>query len=197
MVLPYVETAARHGLAAGYQGMFRPQDPISRSELGVMLARILWDCEEMETYGDFLASLAEQPQDMQDVPDWVEEAVRAVHGSGLMIGDDRGLFDPTGMATRAQAAMVVFRSMERVGSRVVKKRLCGEVDWSDLEGGHFQLLTCPAGGGPPTYVLIPHDGRVQALLEDALGRTVIIHALYQDEMSMHMTGPVLTVLKVE
>ncbi|MBE3555339.1 MAG: S-layer homology domain-containing protein [Thermicanus sp.] len=44
---------------------------------------------------------------------WAKEAVENAVKNGLMVGKSRQIFDPKGFATRAEAAAVIFRIMEK------------------------------------------------------------------------------------
>ncbi|HWI65261.1 MAG TPA: S-layer homology domain-containing protein, partial [Symbiobacteriaceae bacterium] len=101
----YVETAARLGLVRGSDGQFRPDDPVTREELAVMIIRAL-GLEQAVPTADPL-----QLQDLNQTADWSHKAVLLALENGLMRGVSSVAFDPQGVATRAQAAAVVLRAL--------------------------------------------------------------------------------------
>jgi hypothetical protein len=105
----YVETAARLGLVQGADGQFRPNDPVSRQEMAIMLLRAMG--ESGLAQGD--ASLAYD--DVDSVADWALGYVARASELGLMQGTGPGIFAPLGAATRAQAAVVLLRALEIMG----------------------------------------------------------------------------------
>lgn len=53
--------------------------------------------------------------DASSIPAWAESGVRSLLGDGLMTGFPNGSFEPDGISTRAQAAMVIARYLRFVG----------------------------------------------------------------------------------
>jgi arabinogalactan endo-1,4-beta-galactosidase len=104
--------AARAARAAGIAtgdaaGRFRPHDPITREEMAVMLARAAG-------YAADAASLplpADTPaySDAGQISPWARDAVLRVTALGLMRGLPDGGFHPLGPATRAEAALTLYR----------------------------------------------------------------------------------------
>ena len=84
---------------------------VSRQQLAVML----WRCAKLNgTLGGGSGSLAAFP-DRADVADWALEAMTWAVGQGLINGED-GKLNPDGPVTRAQAAQMLVRFLERDGS---------------------------------------------------------------------------------
>ena len=52
--------------------------------------------------------------DSGSVADWAEAAMSWANGEGLINGHENGLIDPTGTATRAQAASILTRFDQNV-----------------------------------------------------------------------------------
>lgn len=50
-------------------------------------------------------------KDMDDVSQWAKDAVKNVIKSGIMIGDDKGYFNPKDYCTRQELAVIVSRLM--------------------------------------------------------------------------------------
>ena len=103
-----VRWASASGVVTGYaDGTFHPNDPITRQQL----AAILW------RYAGSPA--AESGTDFADEAAIAAYAVTAVdwaRDTGVITGRDGNRFDPSGRATRAQAAVILHRYLELLGS---------------------------------------------------------------------------------
>lgn len=105
----YVAWVSYEGLVLGDdQGNFRPNAPISRQELAMMIARI-----------DGIAETAGSMSfgDAADIAGWARAAVYTVYSQDLMQGDDQGNFRPRANITRAEVATVINRMLGRLDSR--------------------------------------------------------------------------------
>lgn len=84
---------------------FKPQDPITREQMckmiGIALESVLGKTLSGEGAKTFL--------DDTDISAWAKEWVNKCSAEGLIAGLDTGCFDPSGQATRAQAATVLIR----------------------------------------------------------------------------------------
>ena len=184
-----VETAARLGLVSGSDGKFRPDDPVTREEMATLMLRSM---------GAERQSLAENSatmpfKDLQQISSWASEAVNSAWSMGLMQGVSGEYFQPRGTATRAQAAVVVLRVMERMGLVTSTSVVEGIVKISELEGRHFELINC--AGGNTSYVLVPVSSEVSNQLEALADQNAQITGLLEQGVSQYMTGPVLKVIR--
>ena len=98
---PGAAWAAQSGIVKGYDnGNFGPNDPATREQLAVMLfgyAKYLG----LSTGGrDSLNSF----QDSSEVSSWARDAVAWAVDSGIISGKDNNRLDPSGIASRAEAA---------------------------------------------------------------------------------------------
>lgn len=101
---PWVQRAVNAGLVSGYDDhTFRPNLPVKRQELAVMLARVLGAVAA----GNPLAVSAYA--DSSHLEPWAVEPVEAVVGAGIMQGTDGNLLAPLNSATRAEAVAMVLR----------------------------------------------------------------------------------------
>lgn len=107
----YVETAYRLGLILGSGGKFRPDDPVTRQEMSVMMVRALGLEQEARAAAEAPLRFADAGQ----VADWARGHVAVAVQTGLLRGMTPEAFAPAGQATRAQAAVVVMRAMDRLG----------------------------------------------------------------------------------
>ena len=98
------------GVAEGDgDGTFRPTDSVTRQEF----AQMLYNYASYKGY-DLTASgdLSTFP-DSRKIADWAQTAMSWANGNGLINGHDNGLIDPTGTATRAQAASILMKFRQR------------------------------------------------------------------------------------
>ena len=98
---PFVTWAAQYGITGGTgEGTFSPNALITRQQMAVFFVKYF------ETMGvDYAtgANITTQPGDLDQVADWAKDAVLKLWKQGLLSGDGKN-FDPTGDASRAQAA---------------------------------------------------------------------------------------------
>jgi len=92
-----IRWAASQKIVTGADGMFRPNDPVTRQDLAVMLAR--WQQAE----GVVLDQTGEAPAfaDNDQIAAYAAESVYLMQKAGVINGID-GSFQPKGTATRAQ-----------------------------------------------------------------------------------------------
>lgn len=92
-----IRWAAAQKIVTGADGMFRPNDPVTRQDLAVMLAR--WQQAE----GVVLDQTGEAPAfaDNDQIAPYAAESVYLMQKAGVINGID-GSFQPKGTATRAQ-----------------------------------------------------------------------------------------------
>jgi hypothetical protein len=112
-----VKWAAEHGIVEGLGGgLFAPDSSISRQDLAVILARYLEylgiDIIVTEEYVDFA--------DEAEISDYARNAVQLLNKLGIINGkganaDGQALIDPSGEATRAEAAAMLHRFIEALG----------------------------------------------------------------------------------
>lgn len=61
-----------------------------------------------------MADKKQKIKDMDDVAPWAKDAVQSVVEAGIMIGDDKGRFNPTSPITRQEVAVVVDRLLQKI-----------------------------------------------------------------------------------
>jgi len=97
--------AADNEVVTGYNGLFRPNDNVTRQELAAILYR----------YAGFavieLPVLREYPgfDDDSIIADYAKDAVQALYEAEVINGRPGNVFDPKGNATRAEAAAMLHR----------------------------------------------------------------------------------------
>lgn len=110
-----VETASRNGAIPQQESAFRPNDPITREEMAVMLVRALGYAPISGLAQDLLFPF-------QDVESNVGYLVMA-YELGLMKGKSGVAFEPEKVTTREQAATVLVRVYDRLHAATPK--VCG------------------------------------------------------------------------
>ena len=99
------------GVAEGDgDGTFRPTDSVTRQEFAQMLYNYAkYKDYDLSAQGDFSTF-----PDSGNIAGWAETAMSWANGEGLINGHENGLIDPTGTATRAQAASILTRFDQNV-----------------------------------------------------------------------------------
>lgn len=89
---------------------FSPERPITREQMACLMVRY---AELVEA--DFLNAEGENKlADFSAVSDYAKGSVEAIARTGLMIGDNNGMFNPRKQASRAEAAMVFMRLKQKL-----------------------------------------------------------------------------------
>ena len=136
----YIEAAAKLGIVNGADGLFRPDDLVSRAEAAAMMQRC------MGVLG--MTEANRQPQQFSDnyaIPRWAVEAVKYISGrtdqSGQPImGGANGKFSPQGSYTIEQAILSLGRMQS---SLQVTEVAAG---WRDAPGYDSVTLALTFGG---------------------------------------------------
>lgn len=97
---------AARGIIGGYgNGMFGPNDNITREQLAVMLWRYAGSPAAMERKLYFA--------DADKASSWALEALCWATEEGLINGKGGDILDPTGPATRAETAQILMNFLSR------------------------------------------------------------------------------------
>ncbi|MCR2806795.1 S-layer homology domain-containing protein [Paenibacillus soyae] len=102
-----IAAAVQAGILQGYEdGTLRPNERVNRAEMIVMLLR---------AYPPPGNESAAQPpfEDGTDIPDWAESAVASACAMGIIEGRGDGRLEPAASATRAEAAALLIRMLDR------------------------------------------------------------------------------------
>lgn len=136
----YIEIAARLGIVNGTNGLFRPNDPVSRAEAAAMMQR----CMNVLGYSE----ANQQPQQFHDnyeMPRWAVPAIKYisgrtdVNGQSIMGGSD-GEFNPLGTYTVEQAILSLRRMQSSLAVTAVAD------GWREAPGYDSVQLTLTFGG---------------------------------------------------
>jgi hypothetical protein len=101
-----VEAAYRHGALTDQQETFRPDEPITREELAVMLVRAMG-------YGSIAGLAQDLPMPFRDVTTNTGYITMA-YDLGLMSGTSADTFSPDRAATREQVAVILTRLYDQL-----------------------------------------------------------------------------------
>ena len=103
---PYIEWGRQNSVILGVgENSFEPDRPVTRQELAAILHR----------YADFAGFVlpVKQPYaqflDDNDIADYAKTPVQALFSAGVIGGRPGNLFDPKGIATRAETATMLHR----------------------------------------------------------------------------------------
>ncbi|MBR6807459.1 MAG: S-layer homology domain-containing protein [Clostridia bacterium] len=107
-----VKWAVEKGLVTGYtDGSFKPNAPIQRQELAKITVLFL-ESKGVLTNINSSVSFA----DRLSFPEWSREYIEKLGTCGLMIGDEKGNFNPNSNTSRAEIATLVTRILPLLSS---------------------------------------------------------------------------------
>ena len=95
---------ANQGIMKGFDGQMRPEDPVTREETLVMMARAL----QMKPSNGKAVSF----EDMDSVSDWARDAVQAMAENGFIHGFEDGTFRPGENMSRAGSVTVINNTIK-------------------------------------------------------------------------------------
>jgi hypothetical protein len=105
---PYVELAAEHGLINGYgNGSFQPDQPVNRQEMVVMVIKAMGLQQVAQTSTEDTLDY----QDKDKIPGWARGSVEIASRKGFLDNIAVGYFTGERLASRAEAAVVVYRML--------------------------------------------------------------------------------------
>lgn len=108
---PYVAWAAKYGVTLGTgSGAFSPGAYVDRQQMAVFFVRYFETFQVNYGSGTLVSTI---PADLDSVSSWARDAVLKLWRQGIFVGEG-GNFNPTGLATRAQAATLCYRTDEAV-----------------------------------------------------------------------------------
>ena len=106
---PYVNWAAEKGIVSGTTATtFAPDSAVTRQEMAVIMANYA----KALGYNVPKTREAVTFADNANIASWAKDAVKTMQMAGIINGKDSNKFDPTGTATRAEAAAVLHRYVE-------------------------------------------------------------------------------------
>ena len=137
-----VRWARSSGVVKGYEGtnLFGPNDPVTREQLAVMVARFASAISHINTSSTG-AALAAKP-DAASVSDWAHDAVAWSVDQGILGG--ASIIDPQGTATRCQGCKMLSIAHKIIGNQDASH---GEasVHFIDVGQGDSEFIELPNG----------------------------------------------------
>jgi len=114
-----ISTMSNAGIINGSNGQFRPNDPVTRAEFAAMIARFFteYDPGDMSAFADIEGN-------------WAEDYINLIAEFGWIQGAGNGSFNPNELMTRAEAAAIVTRMLNRVLDST-DDLLAGRTRWPD------------------------------------------------------------------
>lgn len=109
----FIGAAVKAGIITGYSdGSFKPNKSITREEMAMMMMRAM-------NYSDYRTTLTFAPEKyLQKFKDYKQiqavDAVAKLLNEGIIQGVSANAFQPKGQATRAQAAVMLQRLLEKI-----------------------------------------------------------------------------------
>lgn len=101
--VPYVVYCEQKGIIKGNEkGEFRPNDKITRQDIAVMIQRMV--------FADYEGGQNLAFNDNSAISDYAAAAVGCLYNEGIVKGDDNNNFNPKNNSTRAEAAVMVYRT---------------------------------------------------------------------------------------
>ncbi|UQZ84347.1 Endo-1,4-beta-xylanase A precursor [Paenibacillus konkukensis] len=110
---PYVAAAVKSGLVNGREeGKFDPNGQITRAEMATIAARALQSVNGAKAASDVDAAL-KAFTDADSIHESLKAGVALSVGEGIIVGEDNNKFNPNADSTRAQAAVVIYRLLNK------------------------------------------------------------------------------------
>lgn len=98
----YIMLGTENAYVSGYpDGTFRPDEYISRQDIALIISRAV--------EGDKLDSISLPFSDSELISDYSLSGVKKAYGLGIIHGKPDNEFDPKGLATRSEAAAIIYR----------------------------------------------------------------------------------------
>ena len=98
-----------------YQGAFNGELPITREEMAVLTQYVYQYTRTILTNKPVKENKKQTFTDTDKISDWAKTSVVQAVANGFMDGMDNNLFNPGYTATRAQAATVILRVLNKIG----------------------------------------------------------------------------------
>ncbi|WP_195575016.1 polysaccharide lyase family 8 super-sandwich domain-containing protein [Paenibacillus sp. 1001270B_150601_E10] len=104
---PFINALAKAGYTSGFEdGTFRANNDITRTEVVVMIVRVLG--LELNPNADLMFNDADQ------VPAWAKPYIAAAEKAGLIKGNGDGTFNPMTSTTRAEAVTMILAMLSHM-----------------------------------------------------------------------------------
>ncbi|MCM3207910.1 Ig-like domain-containing protein [Paenibacillus illinoisensis] len=110
----YIGAATKAGIITGYKdGTFKPSNLITREQMAVMMVRVMDYAKQSPTLRNSAAATLSKFKDNKKIQS--KEIVAQAVQEGIIQGITTNTFQPAGSATRAQAAVMLKRVLNKIG----------------------------------------------------------------------------------
>ncbi|WP_171653305.1 S-layer homology domain-containing protein [Paenibacillus foliorum] len=110
---PYVAAAVKSGLVNGRTDTkFDPNGKITRAEMATIAARALTTVNQLNPVSDVNGAL-KGFSDASSINDSLKAGVALSAAQGIIVGEADGTFNPNSDSTRAQAAVIIYRLLNK------------------------------------------------------------------------------------
>jgi len=112
---PFVAWATENGIVSGYgNGLFGPNDDISREQIALLLYKYAKYSGYDVSIGSGSLDVLNGFSDADSVSSWATDAANWAASAGLINGKPGNIFDPKGIATRAEVAAIMQRFITKI-----------------------------------------------------------------------------------
>ncbi|WP_168735706.1 S-layer homology domain-containing protein [Cohnella fermenti] len=162
-----VRMAAKHVIEGVDDARFEPQGAVTRAEFAAMLVRLLGIGQPADVGA--AVEFADVRHDS-----WYADAVEAAAQAGLVAGRSDGEFDPQGVVTRQEMAVMVVRAYEFKAGHPPTGATISEFTDADQVGAWAREAVAAAGAAD----LLRGRGDGQFAPQDSLTRAESVQVLY-------------------
>jgi hypothetical protein len=112
-----VETAYAQGLVSGIgERKFAPQEKITREQMAALIARALKSAgKDVDLTDEQAGALLENYADQSLISGWARQALAEAVHAGILKGRTAATLDPRGLATRAEAVVMLKNLLDAAG----------------------------------------------------------------------------------
>ncbi|MDD6485019.1 MAG: S-layer homology domain-containing protein [Clostridiales bacterium] len=114
MIASYKAVIIEEEGRAVYSGAFNGDLPVTREEMAVLTQNVYQYCITYETVGNLLKAAELNFEDKDEISPWALQCVKLTVAEGFMEGMNGNVFDPKATATRAQAATIMGRIIDKL-----------------------------------------------------------------------------------
>lgn len=101
-----IERWSNYGIIQGSEGLFRPDSPITRGEMAVIIDRVMkYQVKSLNSFNDLDST-------------WYTDAILGANKAGIILGNN-GLVRPTDLITREEAAVMLGRALHISESDII------------------------------------------------------------------------------
>lgn len=130
----YLLSAVERGIISTKDKNFRPNQPIKRVDMTAMVVKALG----LQKQAELMMNYKLRFDDSIDIPYWAVGYVAVASNYGIITGMPDNTFQPNQTATRAQAAVIISRMLEQMGTTY---DVYGFIKKNDFEKGTLLITS--------------------------------------------------------